>query len=131
MHNPYQPAASELAILVILMIQRYAKERGNEVSRVRMTRNSLKRLAIRNRLHDSLVDAWIDVMALEYGWLVFAYDEEFCLIRAEATKTWTKIAAKRCDDIIKRLRTGDTSAISDADDEIDRTPIDNENEDED
>jgi hypothetical protein len=116
--KPYHPNASELAILIILLIQRYAEERGREVSRFRLARSSLRRLAIRNRLHDVLVDEWIDAMALEYGWLVFVNDEEFCLIRAEATKTWTKIATKRCDDFIKRLREGDSSAINDAEGEI-------------
>jgi hypothetical protein len=79
----------------------------------------LRRLAIRDRLRDALVDDWIDAMALEYGWLTFTHDEEFLLLKVDASKTWTKIATKRCDDIIKRLRKGDSSAIDDAAGEID------------
>jgi hypothetical protein len=117
--KPYQPSASELAILVVLMIQRYRQERGRDVPRFRVARNSLRRLAVRDRLRDALVDEWIDVMALQHGWLTFAHDEEFILLKADATRTWTKIATKRCDDIIKRLRNGDGSAINDASGEID------------
>ena len=91
------------------MVQRYGKERGRDVPRVRLARNSLRRLAIRDQLRDALVDDWIDVMALEHGWLVFRHEEDFLLIKAEATKTWTKIVTKRCDDLIKRLRHGDRS----------------------
>ena len=129
--KPYQPTAAELAILVILMIQRYSRERGREVSRFRLARNSLRRLAIRDRLRDALVDDWVDVMALEHGWLVFAHDEEFLLLRADSSKTWTKIATKRCDDLIKRLRKGDTTAISDAEGEIEPPSGPDEGDDED
>gem|GEM_PF-5238201 len=128
--KPYQPSASEVAVLVTLMIQRYALERGREVSRFRLARNSLRRLAIRDRLRDALVDDWIDVMALEHGWVTFTHDEEFLLLKADAAKPWTKIATKRCDDIIKRLRAGDGSAIDDAAGEINKpsTPDDGDDE---
>lgn len=118
----YQPTAGELAILVVIMVQRYSKERGREVSRFRLARNSLRRLGIRDRLRDALVDEWTDVMALEHGWLVFIHDEEFLLLKAETTKTWTKIATKRCDDLIRRLRGGDRTTIDDAEGEIEPTP---------
>ncbi len=57
-------------------------------------------------------------MSLEHNWVTFIHDEEFLLIKSEATQSWTKIASKRCDDIIKRLRKGDSSAISDVENEI-------------
>jgi hypothetical protein len=128
--KPYQPSASELAILVVLLVQRYSRERGREVSRFRIARNSLRRLAIRDRLRDALVDEWIDIMALQHGWLTFSHDEEFILLKAETTRTWTKIATKRCDDIIKRLRNGDGSAIDDAAGEIDEPSVPDEDDDE-
>lgn len=114
----YQPDASELAILVTLMIQRYSNERGRDLSRFRLARNSLRRLAIRDRLRDALVDEWIDAMAQDHGWTTFIHGEEFFLIKEESTRTWTKIATRRCDDLIKRLRKGDNSAIDDAEAEI-------------
>lgn len=129
--TPYQPSPSELAILVVLMIQRYARERGREVSRLRLARNSLRRLAIRDRLRDALVEDWIDVMALEHGWLTFTHDEEFLLLKVDTTLSWTKIATKRCDDIIKRLRKGDAAAIDDAAGEIEEPPSLDEEDNED
>ena len=103
-----------------MLIQRYSAERGKDVSRFRLARNSLRRLAIRARLRDSLVDDWVDIMALEYGWLVFADAEEFLLLKKDSAATWTKIATKRCDDLIKRLRNGDHAALNDAESEIER-----------
>ena len=122
MAQPYLPTSSEIALLVVLLIQRYSTERGKEVSRFRLARNSLRRLAIRARLRDALVDEWVDVMALEHGWLVFADAEEFLLLKKESTATWTKIATKRCDDLIKRLKRGDRTALDDAEAEFEPAP---------
>ena len=131
MESAYRPSAEEVAMLVVLMIQRYSQERGRDVSRFRMARASLRRLAIRDRLRDALVEDWIDVMALDYDWIVFTKDEEFLLLKAETTRTWTKIATKRCDDLIKRLRNGDSSAIRDGEKEIDPPPRLDDSEDDD
>ena len=57
-------------------------------------------------------------MALDYDWIVFVHNEEFIFIKKDATQSWTKIASKRCDDIIRRLRKGDSSAITDAENEV-------------
>ncbi len=92
MAQPHLPTSSEVALLVALLIQRYSAERGKEVSRFRLARSSLRRLAMRARLRDALVDEWVDVMALEHGWLVFADAEEFLLLRKNSAATWTKIA---------------------------------------
>lgn len=114
----YQPTPAEIALLTILMIQRYEKERSKEVIRFRISRNTFKRLSIRERLRDSLIDEWVDIMALDYDWIVFVHNEEFIFIKKDATQSWTKIASKRCDDIIRRLRKGDSSAITDAENEV-------------
>lgn len=129
MAQPHLPTSSEVALLVALLIQRYSAERGKEVSRFRLARSSLRRLAIRARLRDALVDEWVDVMALEHGWLVFADAEEFLLLRKNSAATWTKIATKRCDDLIKRLRSGDRTAVDDAESELEPTPETDDGED--
>ncbi|MFT9027297.1 hypothetical protein [Acetobacter indonesiensis] len=126
MSQPILPNASQLALLVSLLIQRYITERGKDISRFRLARNSLRRLAVRARLKDTLVDEWVDHMALEYGWIVFIDAEEFLLIRKDITSTWTKIATKRCDDLIRRLRAGDVSVIDDAEVEFEPSPEPNE-----
>jgi hypothetical protein len=126
--KPYRPTPEELAILVIILVQRYSHERGRDVPRFRLARNSLRRLAIRDQLRDALVDDWTDVMALEHGWLVVRHEDYFLLLRAETTKTWTKIATKRCDDLIKRLRSGDRSAVEDAEGEIEPRPESDESD---
>jgi len=50
--------------------------------------------------------------------------------RGTKIETWTKIATKRCDDIIKRLRKGDGSAIDDAAGEIEEPSGHDESDDE-
>lgn len=122
MPQPVLPTASQLALLVSLLIQRYSAERGKDVSRFRLARNSLRRLAVRERLRDALIDDWTEAMARDYGWLVFLDAEEFLLLKKDSAATWTKIATKRCDDLIKRLRAGDSSAIDDAEAEFEPLP---------
>lgn len=126
--SAYRPTPQEVAILVVLMIKRYCHERGRDTSRIRLARTSLRRLAIRGNLRDVFIDDWIDVMATDYGWIVFRQEGEFLLLKSDATKTWTKIATKRCDDLIRRLRAGDHSAIEDAETEIDRAADDSEDD---
>ena len=130
MAQPHLPTSSEVALLVVLLIQRYSGERGKEISRFRLARNSLRRLAIRARLRDALVDDWVDVMALEHGWLVFADAEEFLLLKKNSAATWTKIATKRCDDLIKRLKNGDRTALDDAEAELETTTENDNSDDE-
>lgn len=113
------PSAGETALLVILNLQRYAKDRGKELSRFRMARSSLRRLAIRTRLEDSWIGQFIEYMLAEYGWLVFVDSDEFLFIKRDNAISWTKISAKRCEDLLKRLRNGDATAITDAEAEAD------------
>lgn len=70
-------------------------------------------------------------MAQDHGWTTFIHGEEFFLIKEESTRTWTKIATRRCDDLIKRLRKGDNSAIDDAEAEIEPDPGPDTDDDED
>ena len=121
MAGSYRPNASEIALLVVLLIQRYQKDRGKEVSRIRLARSSLRRLAIRARLEDKVINDWIDTMSLEYGWLVYVDFEEFFLIKKDSAATWTKIATKRCDDIIKKLKKGERESLDDAEEELEET----------
>jgi len=118
MSESHQPSPNELAVLVALLIQRYTAHRGKQVTRFRLARRTLRKMAGRPKLRDQFVDKWLDVMALEHGWLVYAGAEEFLLIKSGAAKGWTKIAAKRVDDLVKRLNEGDLTAIDDAKKEL-------------
>jgi len=118
MANPYQPNPRELAQLVALLIQRYSAERGKEVSRFRLARRTLRKIAARPALRDPLIDKWTNLMLAEQGWLVFADAEDFLLLKSEAPKGWTKVATKRIDDLLGRLATGDRTAIKDLRNEL-------------
>lgn len=123
------PSAGETALLVVLNLQRYAKDRGKELGRFRMARSSLRRFAIRTRLEDSWIDQFIEYMLAEYGWLVFVDSDEFLFIKKDNAISWTKISAKRCEDVLKRLRNGDTTAITDAEAEADTDMAEDDDDD--
>ena len=88
MATAYQPSPSELSQLVALLVQRYSEHRGKDISRVRLARKTLRRMAGRPQLRDGLVDKWITQMDAAQGWLVFVEAEEFLLIKSETAKTW-------------------------------------------
>jgi hypothetical protein len=74
----YLPSAAGIAELTILLIRRYAEEKRKEVTRFRSARSSLRRMAIRTTLRDSLVeDDWDDVLLLRHGWIATATGDEF------------------------------------------------------
>jgi len=114
MAEAHQPNPSEIATLVALLIQRYSAHRGKPVTRFRLARRTLRKMAGRPKLRDQLVDKWLEFMATEHGWLVYSGSEEFLLIKSGSAKSWTKIAAKRVEDLLKRLADGDETALDEA-----------------
>ena len=114
----YSPTPDEVAVLTILLVQRYAKDRKREVNRFRLSKDSLRLLGIRTRLRDAFIEAWTDVLHDQFDWLVFCSESEFCLVKKDVAATWTRIGSKRLKDIINKLRHGDPSGITDAENEI-------------
>jgi len=125
----FRPSTAETAMLAALLIQRFAKDRGKEVSRLRLSRGSLRRLAVRSFLEDSWVSEFTEHMRSDQGWIVFADGDEFLFLKQDAVRSWTRIGTKRLDDILTRLRRGDQKAIRTA--EIEIEPLEDEDEDED
>ena len=114
----YLPTPGETALLVVLNLQRYAKDRGKDLGRFRMARSSLRRISVRTRLEDSWIAQFIEHMLAEHGWLVFLNGDEFLFLRSDSAASWTKLSSKRCDDLLNRFKSGDASAIDDAEKEV-------------
>ena len=119
MKKIYQPTPAEVAAMTVALVTRYTKERDKEVTRFRLARSSLRRMAIRDQLRDVFIDEWISCLLISYGWAACGCGDEFLLIRADTTKGWTKLGTARMDDVIKPLRKGDRTALDALDDEID------------
>jgi hypothetical protein len=116
---PHFSTPAEAALLTVSLVQRYEHDRGKEVTRFRLARTSLLRMAVRPReLPDGFVGQWADILALRYGWAAIPSGVEFLLVKVDAARAWTRIGTKRLDDIIELLQSGDKSALDKVEKEV-------------
>ena len=117
--SSYQLNADDLAAMTAILIARYEQERGKTITRLRLARATVRGMANRTKLHETLVMDWIDKLARDYGWATFEIDDEFILIRIITTRQWTRIAAyKRLKAIVDALHGGNRKLLDEAMDEI-------------
>jgi hypothetical protein len=96
MRNP--PLTAEgTAVAIMHLLRKYEDETGKELSRFRISRNTLRYLSLRANLREDFVVQWIDETA-RWGWLAFPHGEEFALIHSSSTAGWVRIGAKRLAD---------------------------------
>jgi hypothetical protein len=103
--------AEETALYAAYLIDLYAREKGKEITRLRLSRNSLRLLSLRANLKQAFVDDWADELATEWGWIAFPHGEEFGLIDASAVSGWVRIGTRRIADDRLKLKRGDRSAL--------------------
>lgn len=88
--SPYATAQ-----LVVINAVLYAEEKGKEISRYRLSKASLKRMAGRARLHPSFL-LEVDEALAELGWQFIEHgDAEFSVIEISKIAVWPKLSSKR------------------------------------
>ncbi|EYD74715.1 hypothetical protein Rumeso_03668 [Rubellimicrobium mesophilum DSM 19309] len=104
MVSPYATAA-----LMVIAVKDYADAKGKSVPRARMSRSTVMYLSDRRILRVSFLAELADELA-GLGWhLLELRDGSFGLIRTDATDSWTKISAKRVEDLVLGLISGDVT----------------------
>jgi hypothetical protein len=103
--------AEETALCVAYLIYLYTQEKGKDVTRLRLSRNSVRWLGLRATLKETFVDDWIEELATEWGWIAFPHGEEFGLIDASVMPGWVRIGTKRIADDRLKLKRGDRSVL--------------------
>ena len=106
------PTAAETTTLIALNVQRYAAERGRPLTEFRMSRGSMRKVAVRTRLEDSWISEVVEALSADHGWIVLNDEDEFLFMKREAVATWTKIGSKRVSDLTTRLKAGDAGAMA-------------------
>src|SRR5260221_4865702 len=99
--------AAEAALVTVFLINRYVAEKGKEVSRLRLSRSSVRRLALRANLRESFVEEWRDALATDWGWIAFPLGEQFGLIRDDSVSGWVRLGTTRIAAQRKKLKTCD------------------------
>ena len=101
---------AEAALFAAYLIHTYEQEKGRNITRLRLSRQSVRRLALRHRLREAFIAEWQDELA-SVGWIAFEHGEEFCLIRTDAASGWVRIATKRVAAEREKLQRGDRSVL--------------------
>jgi hypothetical protein len=96
----------EIAVLILTVIERYRKERGKEITRLRITSRSLHRLSGRQRLHGSLRDDVFEQL-LRRGWTAFPVkDGGIAVIVTTAVEAWPRLSSRRVRKEIRDAANG-------------------------
>jgi hypothetical protein len=103
--------AQETALCTAYLIHLYTKEKGKDVTRLRLSRNSVRWLGLRGILREDFVDDWIEELATEWGWIAFPHGEEFGLIEASVMSGWVRIGTRRIAEDRLKLKRGDGSVL--------------------
>lgn len=122
--------AEEAALLTAYLIHLYETEKSKEVSRFRLSRDSVRRLGLRSNLREAFTAEWAEAMASDWGWIAFPHREEFGLIRISSVSGWVRIGTKRLSEDLGRLkrglRRGDRSVLDKIRDILNELPIEDE-----
>lgn len=104
-------SAEETALVTAYLIHGYEQEKGKELTRFRLSRDSVRLLGLRANLRDAFAEEWRDALASEWGWIAFPRGEEFGLIRSSAISGWVRLGTKRLSDDRRKLKKGDRSVL--------------------
>ena len=108
-----RPSADEVATFTAYLIARYEDDKERRISRFRLSRDSLRRMAQRTVLRDAFIEDWREALASIHGWLAFPRGEEFGLLRDDAIDGWVRIGTKRVQSERSRMRQGDRRIFDD------------------
>ena len=101
----------ETALCIAYLIYLYAIEKGKDVTRLRLSRNSVRWLSLRATLRDAFVYDLIEELESEWGWIAFPHGEEFGLVDASVVPGWFRIGTKRFAQDRLKLKRGDRSVL--------------------
>ncbi len=91
------------AKLLLINLSRFSDEKSKEFSRCRISKTTLKRIAMRERLREAFTEALADEL-LCLGWhLIDHSDTEYAIIQIDKIDVWPKIASSRISDLVTEL----------------------------
>lgn len=118
---------SATACLMILNAHEYSEEKGKELSRFRITRNSIRRISGWDRLSTLFMHELTQAMA-EYGWFLLEFnDTELAAIQIDKVGSWVRLGSSR----VSHYRKEDDAEESVYDAFYDAFPFDDSTVDED
>lgn len=102
------PSAYEVALLVVLNVDRYAEEKGRGVARARMARKTLSDISGRTTFKTAFLNALEEELDA-LGWILIAIPDGFAILEHSSLSGWTKISKTRIVREITGVKSGKTS----------------------
>lgn len=103
------PSAYEVALLIVLNVDRYAEEKGRGVARARMARKTMSDISGRTTFKTAFLSALEEELDA-LGWILIAIPDGFAILEHNSLSGWTKISKARVTREIAGVRSGKTSA---------------------
>lgn len=99
------PTAAEAATLFALSVKRKEEESGKELSRIRVSEKTLKRVTGRRRLDQRFV-ADLNECLLDFNLVLVDSGDAIGMLKASGVKGWPRMTAKRIVEEIDKSRRG-------------------------
>lgn len=119
--TPYKSSPQETALLLLLLVSDKEKEDEQEkqlnrderttkkdkgpITRFRVSELTLKKLAVRKRLHTDFLLELQDWL-LDAGWSLFFTGSSYALIKSESAEGWVRLGSKRIRSVLDQVRNG-------------------------
>lgn len=126
--NPPRLTAEQAVIVILFAIDHYRREKEKDITRLRFSRMTMRKLCIRKNLRDSFVEELIAELA-EVGWIMFSAGDDFALIQASMLDGWLRLGSKRIAGERRRLKAGDFAVLSEMKKRIELPPLADEDDD--
>ena len=102
----HQPTARECALLLLRLMQAREQEVHREVSRARISQNTIRKLCGRSQIANDLL-LEIQEYLLAAGWSLFCLGPtHYAVIKVKSVEGWGRISSKRIDDELKAVSLG-------------------------
>lgn len=99
------PDGRQCAMLVAYLFTTKQSEAGKEVTRARLTENTLRRIFVRQRITPEFlleVQEWL----LRAGWALFPAGESYAAVKVRVVSGWGLISSKRIADELRKVAWG-------------------------
>ncbi|HCT39770.1 MAG TPA: hypothetical protein DF427_01040 [Moraxellaceae bacterium] len=85
------------AQLLLINAKLYEKEREKEITRLRISVDTLRRISGRTAIREKFKED-LEEELLELGWIFIQLDNEFAIMEKKRLQTWVRLSSKRLKD---------------------------------
>ena len=98
--SKHRLSAAHTAKLIVLNAYYYGQEKDKNISRYKISKNTLRTMPGRNSIRTSFLSE-LDYELAELGWmLVENHDDDLCFMVMSTTGNWAKLSSRRLSALI-------------------------------